>query len=135
MRHTGRHLSRHDKTTTMPVTRTISPLSHVHELDRALADSAKRPVLIFKHSPSYRISAQAYDEIASALDGSLADVYLVVVGTLVPFRTRLPKHLVEPAGLIRDTSHVEPFPHWGHRRDSLIHDSPRLARACRPSKL
>ena len=63
-------------------TTTMAPLTSVSEIDRALADSSQRPVLIFKHSPTCGISAQAYDEIESVLMTNLhADAYVVNVWT------------------------------------------------------
>lgn len=60
------------------------PRSHLTELDavdRALARSSRRPVLIFKHSAACGISAQAYDEIEELFAGPPlpADLFLVDV--------------------------------------------------------
>jgi bacillithiol system protein YtxJ len=58
----------------------MAPLADASEIDRALADSSKRPVLIFKHSPTCGSSAQAYEEIESLLTEELpAGAYLVNV--------------------------------------------------------
>ena len=63
------------------MTRTFNPLSHPDDFERVLSSS--EPLVIFKHSPTCGISAQAYDEIAALLDGPPlgANVYLVDVWT------------------------------------------------------
>lgn len=64
----------------MAAAHTMSLLSDVGDLDRALAGSSSRPVLIFKHSPACGISVQAFEEMESLLAGRIpADVYLVDV--------------------------------------------------------
>jgi bacillithiol system protein YtxJ len=59
----------------------LVPLSTLEEMDVALAQSAIRPILIFKHSPVCGTSAEAYDEVEALLDGPplSADAYLVDV--------------------------------------------------------
>jgi bacillithiol system protein YtxJ len=42
---------------------TLDPLSHIDELDAAIAESRERPVLLFKHSRSCGVSCQALDEL------------------------------------------------------------------------
>jgi bacillithiol system protein YtxJ len=46
----------------MITTTTMAPLADASEIDRALADSSKRPVLIFKDSPTCGISSQVYEK-------------------------------------------------------------------------
>jgi bacillithiol system protein YtxJ len=46
----------------------LTHLHHIAELDRLLAESAERPLLLFKHSDSCGTSAEALDEILSHLD-------------------------------------------------------------------
>ncbi len=46
----------------------LTPLSDVHELDAAIAESRERPVLVFKHSRSCGISCEALDELRTHLD-------------------------------------------------------------------
>ena len=46
----------------------LMPLQHVNELDELLSKSGSRPVLLFKHSYSCGISAEALDELVSHLD-------------------------------------------------------------------
>jgi bacillithiol system protein YtxJ len=56
-------------------------LSTLADLDAALARSADRPAVIFKHSPTCGTSAQAHESIAELLEGSPveADWYVVPV--------------------------------------------------------
>ncbi len=56
-------------------------LTTAAEFDAALAQSATRPVVIFKHSPTCGTSAHAYDEMQTLLAGPPleADVFLVDV--------------------------------------------------------
>ncbi|MDP1570386.1 MAG: bacillithiol system redox-active protein YtxJ [Vicinamibacterales bacterium] len=58
-------------------------LDSLDALDAALAASASRPVVLFKHSRTCGTSAQAYDEVTTLLDddGLGADVYVVPVQT------------------------------------------------------
>jgi bacillithiol system protein YtxJ len=65
----------------MTSTNAFCLLSELDDLDRALAQSSSRPALIFKHSATCGISAQAYDEIDALLAGPslYADLYLVDV--------------------------------------------------------
>jgi bacillithiol system protein YtxJ len=42
---------------------TLDPLSHIDELDAAIAESRERPVLLFKHSRSCGVSCEALDEL------------------------------------------------------------------------
>lgn len=60
---------------------TLRPLDSIEALDAALATSAMRPAVIFKHSLACGTSAMAMEEIQDLLDGSAfdADVYLVRV--------------------------------------------------------
>ena len=46
----------------------LTPLHHITELDRLLTESGNRPLLLFKHSYSCGISAEALDELVSHLD-------------------------------------------------------------------
>lgn len=60
--------------------RTLQPLTSLEQLDHVFSIDA--PVLVFKHSPTCGISAQAYDEICGMLDKQLplAAAYLILVG-------------------------------------------------------
>jgi bacillithiol system protein YtxJ len=59
----------------------LSILSTTAELDQALERSAERPAVIFKHSPTCGISAQAFESITEWLTGGVpdADFYVVPV--------------------------------------------------------
>jgi bacillithiol system protein YtxJ len=64
--------------------RALTTLSGVHELDRVLSDSHHRPVLLFKHSYTCGISAEALDELRAHIDDSsahTADYAMVTVQT------------------------------------------------------
>jgi len=56
-------------------------LSTSDQLDRALDESSRRPAVIFKHSPTCGISAQAFESISEWLNGVVpnADFYVVPV--------------------------------------------------------
>ena len=61
-------------------------LTHLHEiaeLEGLLAESAKQPILLFKHSYACGTSAEALDELISHLDGRdrLGRVAMVTVQT------------------------------------------------------
>lgn len=60
---------------------TLNVLSTTDELDGALARSSVRPVVIFKHSPTCGISAQAFESISEWLAGQTlaADVFVLPV--------------------------------------------------------
>jgi monothiol bacilliredoxin len=46
----------------------LTPLSDVHELEAAIAESRERPVLVFKHSRTCGVSAEALDELRDHVD-------------------------------------------------------------------
>lgn len=54
-------------------------LSTEDQLDRALAESARRPLVIFKHSPTCGISAQAFESITEWVGGASAPAADIVV--------------------------------------------------------
>ena len=41
----------------------LTPLSELHELESAIAESSERPVLLFKHSRYCGVSCEALDEL------------------------------------------------------------------------
>lgn len=61
----------------------MTPLTTIDKLDAALAASAARPILIFKHSATCGTSAMASEEIDDLIAGAPldADIYLVRVQT------------------------------------------------------
>ena len=48
----------------------LQPLSHVDELEAAIAESRERPVLLFKHSRNCGISCEALDELYAHVEGA-----------------------------------------------------------------
>ena len=61
----------------------LTPVEHVDELEQLLAASGSRPLLLFKHSYSCGVSAEALDQLLDHLnDGSgTADYAMVTVQT------------------------------------------------------
>jgi bacillithiol system protein YtxJ len=59
----------------------LQTLSTADQLERALDESARRPLVILKHSPTCGISAQAFESIADWLAGESpdADFYVLPV--------------------------------------------------------
>jgi bacillithiol system protein YtxJ len=54
-------------------------LSDIDELDAAIAESRERPVLLFKHSRTCGISAEALDELRAHVEnGALRAAYKVI---------------------------------------------------------
>ena len=57
----------------------LQSLSHVHELEAAIAESAERPVFLFKHSRSCGISCEALDELRAHVEtAQVAAAYKVI---------------------------------------------------------
>lgn len=50
----------------------LTPLNGLAELDQVISDSHLKPVLLFKHSYTCGISAEALDELRVHLDGQMA---------------------------------------------------------------
>lgn len=50
----------------------LTMLEHVDELDRLLSESHTRPLLVFKHSFSCGVSAEALDELIDHLNADLS---------------------------------------------------------------
>lgn len=48
----------------------LKPLSHVDELEAAIAESSERPVLLFKHSRTCGISCEALDELRAHVESA-----------------------------------------------------------------
>ena len=48
----------------------LTPLNDVQSLDAAIAESADRPVLLFKHSRYCGVSCEALDELQSHIDAA-----------------------------------------------------------------
>ena len=89
------------------------PLSDPRELDAALARAAHEPVVLFKHSPTCGVSAQAHEELQDLIASrpSAPPVYLVSVRTHRPvamaiaerfgIRHESPQVLVVAGGAVR----------------------------------
>lgn len=52
----------------------LTPLNDVQSLDAAIAESADRPVLLFKHSRYCGVSCEALDELQAHIDASSGGV-------------------------------------------------------------
>ena len=52
----------------------LTPLNDVQSLDAAIAESADRPVLLFKHSRYCGVSCEALDELQTHIDASSGGV-------------------------------------------------------------
>jgi bacillithiol system protein YtxJ len=48
----------------------LTPLSDIHELEAAIAESCERPVLLFKHSRTCGISLEALDELHAHVEAA-----------------------------------------------------------------
>jgi bacillithiol system protein YtxJ len=51
----------------------LTPLKHIDELDQLLTDSTTQPLLLFKHSYTCGISAEALDELVEHLNSTRAN--------------------------------------------------------------
>ena len=106
-------------------------LSTSAELDRALERSAQQPIVIFKHSPTCGISAQAHESISEWLAASAPDAefYVVPVQTSRALSTELAKRFgirhESPQAMLID--HGAVVWHGSHYRASA--DSVRAALA------
>jgi bacillithiol system protein YtxJ len=90
----------------------LQVLSTIAELDAAIAQSSTRPAVIFKHSPTCGISAQAFESIAESLEGKGrdADWFLVPVQASRAVSTELAKRFAirheSPQALVIDRGEV-----------------------------
>ena len=57
----------------------MTPLRDLHDLDAALILAASEPIVIFKHSPTCGVSAQASEDIGEMLEGAAFPLPLYVV--------------------------------------------------------
>lgn len=57
----------------------LQPLSHVDELEAAIAESSERPVLLFKHSRTCGISCEALDELRAHVESAPASAAYKVI--------------------------------------------------------
>lgn len=64
----------------------LTPLTHIADIDRLLADSFERPVMVLKHSRSCGTSAQAFDELQDHLSQASPDAARYAVVTVQTHR-------------------------------------------------
>jgi bacillithiol system protein YtxJ len=57
----------------------LATLQRIDELDRLIADSQGQPVLLFKHSYTCGVSAEALDELITHLNDEVSDVRYAMV--------------------------------------------------------
>jgi bacillithiol system protein YtxJ len=57
----------------------LTSLEHVDDLDRLLAGSGERPLLLFKHSFTCGVSAEALDELLDHLNGQAGEAQYAMV--------------------------------------------------------
>lgn len=82
----------------------LRTLSTTEELDRALEQSSERPAVIFKHSPTCGISAQAFESISEWLKGEVPDADFYVVP--VPASRALSTQLSQQFGIRHESPQV-----------------------------
>ena len=110
----------------------LTPLQLVEELDHLLSQSDTRPLLLFKHSYSCGISAEALDELVGLLEstgsetkGSASPVYAMVtvqthrdVSNAVATRLGI-RHETPQALLVRDGQVIWAASHFRVTADAL----------------
>jgi bacillithiol system protein YtxJ len=79
-------------------------LSTTEELDLALAQSSGRPAVVFKHSPTCGISAQAFESISEWLTGTIPDADFYVVP--VPASRAVATELAQRFGIRHESPQV-----------------------------
>jgi monothiol bacilliredoxin len=105
---------------------TLHPISHIDELDDAIAESRERPVLLFKHSRTCGISCEALDELhAHAVDFKGLAAYKVItvqshrhVSNEAAARLGI-RHETPQAILLRDGRAVWTASHFRITKDKL----------------
>ena len=105
----------------------LTALQELEELDRLLAASQERPLLLFKHSYTCGVSAEALDELVSHLNGEPADVHyaMVTVQTHRDVSNAVTKklgvrHETPQALLIRDGRVVWSASHFRVTADAVV---------------
>ena len=105
----------------------LTPIHGIDELERALVDSRHRPLLLFKHSYSCGVSAEALDELLAHLAGTRSDEARYAMVTVQTHRhvsnaiaTRLGvRHETPQALLVRDGAVVWSASHFRVNADAL----------------
>ena len=64
----------------------LKPLHHIDELEQLLIESSQRPLLLFKHSYSCGISAEALDELVDHLNSDAAETVRYAMVTVQTHR-------------------------------------------------
>ena len=59
--------------------RDLTPISGIDELERMLAESRMRPLLLFKHSYTCGVSAEALDEVRAYIEEQTGGVRYAIV--------------------------------------------------------
>ena len=105
----------------------LTALHGLDELDRVLAASDERPLLLFKHSYTCGVSAEALDELVSHLNGKPGDVAyaMVTVQTHREVSNAVAKklgvrHETPQALLIRDGRVVWSASHFRVTADAVV---------------
>lgn len=120
----------------MPVSQSpYHPVQTVADLDAAIASSHEQPVLLFKHSMSCGVSAEADEQVRQFLDATGAGVLcgLVVVQRSRPVSSAIVerfgiRHESPQALLLRDGRVVWHASHW-KVTESALHEAVRAATA------
>ena len=110
-------------------------LQTVADLDAAIASSHEQPVLLFKHSMSCGVSAEADEQVRQFLEATGAGVLcgLVVVQRARPVSSAIVerlgvRHESPQALLLRDGRVIWHASHW-KVTESALHDAVRAATA------
>lgn len=79
----------------------LTPLNDADELDAAIEESRLRPVLLFKHSRSCGISAEALDEVMAHVDRSSSGASYKLI--TVQSHRRVSDHVTSRLGIRHET--------------------------------
>ncbi|HEX5731319.1 MAG TPA: bacillithiol system redox-active protein YtxJ [Blastocatellia bacterium] len=106
--------------------KTIREIRQIKELEKALADSSRRPVLLFKHSLTCPISLRAYNELISYLEKADPEVSynLITVQSARPISNEIAsrlgvRHETPQAILVRDGRQIWNASHFAITSSSL----------------
>ena len=83
--------------------RGLTTLAGVHELDEALTASYVRPLLLFKHSYTCGVSAEALDELHAHIDEALAAGSVTYAMVTVQTHRQLSNTIAQRLGLRHET--------------------------------
>jgi bacillithiol system protein YtxJ len=85
----------------IPLTTPVTHLSHVDDLDAAIAESLERPVLLFKHSRTCGVSCEALEELQVHVERSAAQAAYKLI--TVQSHRRLSDELASRFGIRHET--------------------------------